>query len=154
MPRKAAAAPATPRSESPTMMLMLVELRPGSVWPISSAVMNASSSSQRRRETSISRRYATMPPPKLVAPMTRQAEKMAPSDTRPGAPGDSLMVVWRSLAESVHDPRLGHPEGEPVARRRLEPGVELVRPLEGLHVYVRVALELALVGELADQRRT
>src|SRR5215475_1692852 len=95
-----------------------------------------------------------MPPPKLVAPMTRKVQKMEPSDTRAGAPGESLMMAWRRRAQAVDDSRLGHPEGEPVARLRLQPGVEIVRPLAGLHVHVRVALELALIGELADQRGT
>src|SRR5262249_32895244 len=95
-----------------------------------------------------------MPPPKLVAPMTRKVQKMEPSDTRAGAPGDSLMMAWRRRTQAVDDSRLGQPEGEPAARIRLQPAVESVRPLAGLRVHVRVALELALVGELADQRRT
>src|SRR6516165_2048302 len=93
-----------------------------------------------------------MPPPKLVAPMTRKVQKMEPSDTRAGAPGESLMMAWRRRAQAVDDSRLGHSEGEPLARLLLQSGVESVRPLAGLRVDVRVALELALIGELADQR--
>ena len=56
MPRKAARAPGTWRSLSPTMMLMFVAFSPGRVWLISSALRNSSSSSHRRFSTSISRR--------------------------------------------------------------------------------------------------
>src|SRR5262249_17296401 len=155
MPRNAAAAPATPRSESPTMMLMLVELRPGSVCPISSATMKSSSSSQRRRDTSISRRYATMPPPKLVPPITRKVQKIRPSDTRAEAPRrESLMVAGDRLAETVDHPGLGHAARQPVAHCRLQLHVELVGALAGLHMHVLTALELALVGELGHERRT
>src|SRR5262245_60550066 len=93
-----------------------------------------------------------MPPPKLVAPMTRNVQKIEPSDTRGGAPAASLMVTGSRLPQAVDDPGLGDAEREPVARRLLEAGIERIRALARLHVHVRVALELALVGELADQR--
>src|SRR5262245_19456075 len=154
MPRNAATAPATPRSESPTMMEMLVELRPGRVCPISSATMKSSSSSQRRRDTSISRRYATMPPPKLVPPITRKVQKIRPSETRAEAPRrDSLMVAGDRLAQTVDDPGLGHAARQPVAHRRLQRQVQPVGALAGLRMDVAVTLELALVRQLAHERR-
>src|SRR5262249_59773866 len=93
-----------------------------------------------------------MPPPKLVAPMTRKVQKIEASDTRPAGP-PSLMVAWCRLAQAVDDPGLRHAECEPVARRGQQPLVERIGPLARLHVHVLVALELALVGELPHERR-
>src|SRR5262249_8671106 len=93
-----------------------------------------------------------MPPPKLVAPMIRNVQKIEPSETRGGAPLDSLMVTGHRLPQAVDDPGLGDAEREPVASRLLEAGVERIRALARLGVHIRVTLELALVGELADQR--
>src|SRR5262249_16445821 len=135
-------------------MLMLVEFSPGSVCPISSATMKSSSSSQWRRVTSISRRYATMPPPKLVPPITRKVQKIRPSDTRAGAPRNPLMLPMARFPEPVALPGLGHPPPQPVSHGRLQPQVQPVGTLEGLRVDVAVALELALVRQLAHERRT
>src|SRR5262245_41515372 len=156
-PRNAATAPRMPRSWSPTRMLTLVELRPGSVCPISSAARNSSSLTQRRRPTSMSRRYATMPPPKLTEPITRNVEKMAP---RPGrgrtapSPPASLMVVRRLLPQAVHDRRLGDAEREPRVRRVLQAHEEVVGVLARLLVQLLVAREAHLIAELRDRRGT
>src|SRR5215510_5677750 len=150
MPRKATRAPGVRRSRSPTRMLMLVAFNPGKVWLISSAPRNSSSSSQRRFSTSISRRYATTPPPKLVAPMKRKVRKMAPSETGPG--GASLTVGHRGVPVPVDHAGLGRVRLHPLPRRQLKGLEELLRPLLGLVMQLLVALELALKGELTDQR--
>src|SRR5262245_37036651 len=151
MPRNAATAPGTPRSWSPTRMLTLVELSPGRVWPISSAETNSSSFSHRRCPTSTERRYATIPPPKLTEPMTKNVEKMTARLGRGRAARVSFMMPGRVLSEAVDDGGLGNPEREPGVGRRLDPHEELVGALARLLVLLLVTREPHLVPELRDQ---
>src|SRR5581483_7671213 len=80
-PATAAAAPGTPLRSSPVMTAMLTEFRPGRVSLISSALMKSSSLSHLELRTRYSRRYATTPPPKLIAPAMKNTLKISPSGT-------------------------------------------------------------------------
>src|SRR5215472_12546184 len=86
MPAMPARAPERPRRRSPTRMAMFVEFNPGSDWLMESSSTKALSSSQARFATRPLRRYATTPPPKLVAPIRRNSRKICKTVAE-GPPG-------------------------------------------------------------------
>src|ERR1700687_1546121 len=137
IPAMAAAAPAVPRRWSPASTAMFVEFRPGRVWLIATICTNVSSSTQRRFSITPCRRKATTPPPKTVAPNTRNAKTLSPSDTLPGDAGSpvtcrvprgvtSFVGLGRVALEAIDDAGLGSGERDPVVPEGLHAGEELL----------------------------
>lgn len=73
---------------------MLVAFKPGSDWLIANSSTNSLSLIQWRLATSPLRRYATTPPPKLVAPISRNSTKMSLI----GTPADSASTAGSFIA--------------------------------------------------------
>src|SRR5512143_1349320 len=82
--------------------------------------------------------------------MTTKVWKISASETRPA--DGSLTIADLGRPHAVDDPRLGGAELDPVAHRVLETDEELVGVPARLVVQLVGALELALEGELPDQR--
>src|SRR5215510_369761 len=157
MPQIAAAAPVVPRSRSPTRIAMLVALRPGRVWLIESSSTKAVSSSQRCLPTRLLRRYATTPPPKLVAPSRRKTRKISPIETVAGRVGSplmrgSLVSLGRVALQAIHDAGLGGPERDPVPGHGLQRHEEVLAASLDLGMQLVAAIELGLERVLAHQR--
>ncbi len=85
MPTIAATAPDVPRSRCPARIDMFVAFKPGSVLLSDINSRNSTSVSQAFFATSALRRYATTPPPKLVAPICKNTPKISRMETRGGA---------------------------------------------------------------------
>jgi len=64
-------------------MATFAEFRPGRLSLIASSSTRVGSSIQRCLSTRLLRRYATTPPPKLVAPISRKARKISTRVTLP-----------------------------------------------------------------------
>lgn len=93
---------------------MFVVFKPGSDWLMEYISRKVLSSSHRFLATSVERKYATAPPPKLVAPIIKNAEKISETEARAAGEGDavfsdvgavdavSLMRLRRIALEAVH----------------------------------------------------
>ena len=84
------------------MIAMLVALRPGNVLLIDVISRNSMSSNHFFRLTSASRRYATTPPPKLVAPITRNVMKISHAETfGRDVAGVVAALFWAALTRDL-----------------------------------------------------
>src|SRR5581483_8037007 len=156
---------------------MLVAFRPGSVWLSSRPARKVSSSSHFSRTTSDCRRYATTPPPKLVAPSVRKARKISRRLTRSTRAGPAARATSPSPATAAlratatampwSSWRVGSPTpaaslivadllpGKLVVHRglrrpELDPGsgLALQEPVKPLGAQLRDRLEAAVVPEV------
>src|SRR5262245_46690364 len=147
MPATAATAPAAPASRSPSNIARFAAFNPGSVWLIVRSSMNVLSSVHRRRTTMCVRRCAMTPPPKLVAPITKNAPKIL---ARRAAVAWSFMPVNRMTLQPIHQPGLGRSEGKPPFSLPLQRDEELLHELLCFDGNVRAGRELHLKCVLAD----
>src|SRR5579872_567703 len=154
-PATATRAPGMPRRLSPMITLMLIALSPGRVWLISSASRKASSSSHLVSLPVYSRRYATTPPPKLIAPAVRKVQKIVPSGTSAAGSASaaaiaSFMVIDRLVPHPVNHRGLGGAERDPVPTLFLDFLEKLLRQLARFAMQRGQALEFQLVTQLGD----
>src|SRR5215472_5032660 len=157
MPQIAARAPAVPRKRSPTRTAIFVAFRPGKVWLMESNSTKVLSSSHWYFVTRLLRKYATTPPPKLVAPITRKVVKIFKTEISPeraggwtssgpgGGMAETLFVALRCIAlQLVDHSRFGRAQRKPVLDILLQGDKELLRPLFDLVVDVFAAIEFDL----------
>src|ERR1700674_4026427 len=163
IPAMAAAAPWVPRRWAPGRPAMFVECRPGRVWLIATICTNVSSSTQRRFSIRPCRKYAITPPPKLVAPITRNARKISASDTLSGDAGSpvtrrvprgvaSFVGLGRDALEAIDDAGLGRAERNPVVPEGLQRGEKFLDAPLDLGMEIVAAVELGLERVLSDER--
>src|SRR5215471_10938652 len=101
IPRIAAIAPRAPRRRSPARIAIFVPLRPGSASLIDNIWTKVGSSNQPRFATRPRRKYATKPPPTLVAPIIRNAVNIWHSVRRSGPAASSACGTPRPLREDL-----------------------------------------------------
>src|SRR5215469_18046965 len=164
IPRIAAIAPRGPRRRSPARIAIFVPLRPGSASLIDNIWTKVGSSNQPRFATRLRRKYATRPPPTLVAPIIRNAVNIWQSVRRSGAAASSACGVPRPLREDLlmssrriaFEPidhcRLGRPERDPIRCNFLKGDVKLLAAFHGLLRQVVPTLELKLEREFPHER--
>src|SRR6185369_1819725 len=139
-PAAAASAPLAPVRRSPRRSDMLTAFSPGSDWLIVSTSTNVASSTQRCLTTTLLRMWATTPPPKLVAPISRKAAKMLL------VPADCLSI------QPIHQPGFGRPQRNPVTNVVLQVDEELLDEPLGLARDVLAPIEFDLKRVFADDR--
>src|ERR1019366_1530563 len=166
MPTMAAMAPSAPRNSSPTRIAMLVALRPGKVWLMARNSTNSLSLIQRRLLTRPFRRKATTPPPKLVAPMSRNSMNISPTEIPRGAAevpsaalgsgagtaAVSFMALGCVAFQPVNHSCLGCAQRNPLLHVLLQRDEELFAQLLCLIADFFFAVESDLVGEFSHQR--
>src|SRR5208282_328198 len=163
MPTIPAIEPALPRKRSPTRMAIFVEFKPGSDWLMASSSTNPLSSSQPRLVTKPFLRYATTPPPKLVAPIIKNSTKICRTEggviaaamagtCTAGVADTSLMALRLISLQPVHHSCLGAPQSDPTLRRLLQRQEIHLGALLGVFMNVFPPVEFRLKRELADQR--
>src|SRR5208282_6539484 len=101
------------------------------------------SSSQPRLVTRPLRRYATTPPPKLVAPISKNSTKICRTEggvivaatagtCAAGVVDASLMALRLISLQPVHHPGLGAPQSDPIFSRLLQRQIIQFRSLLGV----------------------
>src|SRR5215831_18209111 len=147
MPATAATAPAEPASRSPRSIARFAAFNPGSVWLIVRSSMNVLSSVHPRLTTMCERRCAMTPPPKLVAPMTKNAPKIL---ARLGAAAALFMPIDRMALQPVDQTGFGRSERNPAFGLALQLDEERLHELLGFARHIRAGRKLQLKRVLSD----
>src|SRR5262249_41256360 len=137
-PTSAATAPSAPAIRSPISIAIFTVFSPGSVWLIVKSSTKAASSIHRRFPTTAFLRCATTPPPKLVAPITRNARKISCSRGR----GASFVSVDRMALQAVNETGLGGAKRDPAFDVALQRDEELFDELLGFRRHFSAVVEL------------
>src|SRR5579863_3068985 len=152
IPTSASVAPSQPARRSPARIAMFVALSPGRVLLIDVISKNSTSSNHRFFRTNPSRKYATTPPPKLMAPISKNVRKIVRTDGFGllwGLTAASLMALRRISLETIDESGLRRAEVEPTRCNELQFDEELLDALFGDLVNGFAPVESGLIGELA-----
>src|SRR5581483_5011248 len=126
---------------------MFVALSPGSIWLMPSNRTKDPSVSHPCLSTVVLCRCPTTPPPKLVAPTTRNPMKIRLTD------GRSLALCEAMALQPIYQRDFRRAHGDPVGKVVLQRGEERAHALLEFIRHVLCAVELQLEGILAHKRR-